>query len=50
MPSEHEIRSKETNALAPVIIYFPGNIRLEVNAGCPAEMISSLIHIIKSYA
>lgn len=50
MPSEQEICSKSADSPVPVTIYLPGSVRIEVDNSCSAEMISSLIHIIKNYA
>ena len=50
LPSEQEISSNLLIEHAPVIIYLPGSVRIEIGIGCPNELMTSLIHTLKSYA
>ncbi|WP_416390472.1 IS66 family insertion sequence element accessory protein TnpA [[Clostridium] scindens] len=48
LPSESEL-SKVSCDHAPVT-FFLNSIRIEISAGCPAELLSSLVSILKPYA
>ena len=48
LPSENEL-SKTSCDHAPVT-FFLNSIRIEISAGCPAELLASLVSILKSYA
>ena len=48
LPSESEL-SKTSCDHAPVT-FFLNSIRIEISAGCPAELLASLVSILKSYA
>lgn len=48
LPSESEL-SKTSCDHAPVT-FFLNSIRIEISAGCPAELLSSLVSILKPYA
>lgn len=50
LPSEQEFCSDRITDHAPVTICLPGNIRIEVDADCPAGLITALLHAIKNYA
>lgn len=46
LPSEQEIPTGD----APITIYLPGSIRIEIGAGCPVGLMASLIHMLNAYA
>lgn len=48
LPSENEL-SKTSCDHAPVT-FFLNSIRIEISAGCPAELLASLVSVLKSYA
>ena len=48
LPSENEL-SKTSCDHAPVT-FLLNSIRIEISAGCPAELLASLVSIMKSYA
>ena len=50
LPSEQEISSNLLTGYAPVMIHLPGSVRIEIGIGCPNELMTSLIHTLKSYA
>lgn len=50
LPSEPEIFSGKQPGSAPVTISLPGNVRIEVSAFCPGELMATLIHTIRAYA
>jgi len=50
LPSEQEISSDLSADGVPVTIYLPGSIRVEIGAGCPIELMTSLIHTLNAYA
>lgn len=50
LPSEQEIPSNLSANDVPVIIHLPGSIRIEIGAGCPVELMASLIHTLNAYA
>ncbi len=50
LPSKQELTSGLSAAHAPVIIHLPGSVRIEIGAGCPGELLASLLHALKAYA
>lgn len=50
LPFEQEISSDLSANDVPVTIYLPGSIRIEISAGCPVRLMSSLIHTLNAYA
>lgn len=50
LPSEQEISSNLLSDHAPMTIYLPGSIRIEIGMASPGELITSLIHALKAYA
>lgn len=48
LPSESEL-SKTSCGHAPVT-FFLNSIRIEISAGCPTELLASLVSILKPYA
>ena len=50
LPSEQEISSDLLSEHAPVTIYLPGNVRIEIGTECPHERMTSLLHTLKAYA
>ena len=50
LPSEQEISSSLRSEHAPVTIYLPGSVRIEIGMACPQELMTSLIHTLKTYA
>ena len=50
LPSEQEISSDLSANDVPVTIYLPGSIRIEISAGLPIGLMSSLIHTLNAYA
>lgn len=50
LPSELESTSHRLPECAPVTIYLPGSVRIEVSVGCSSELMVSLIHTLKTYA
>ena len=50
LPSEPEIFSRKQPGSASVTISLPGNVRIEVSAFCPGELITALIYTLRAYA
>lgn len=50
LPSEQEIPSDSSANDVPVTICLPGRIRIEISAGCPVGLMSSLIHTLNAHA
>ena len=51
LPSaELEVSSQPLSESPPITIHLPGSIRIEVSAGCPRELMASLIHTLRNYA
>ena len=50
LPSEQELRCGAVAGSSPVTILLPENIRIEVDADCPARLVASLLHALKGYA
>ena len=50
LPSEQELSSNLLSEHAPVTIYLPGSVRIEIGMECPCELMTSLIHTLKAYA
>jgi len=50
LPSERELLSDLSADEVPLIIDLPGNIRIEIGAGCSVELMTSLIHTLNAYA
>lgn len=49
LPSGQEISSDLSADDAPVTIYLPGSIQIEIGAGCPVRLMASLIHMLNAY-
>lgn len=47
LPSEQEISSDLSANDAPVTLYLPRSIQIEISAGCPIGLMASLIHMDK---
>ncbi len=50
LPSERELSSNLLSEHAPVTIYLPGSVRIEIGMECPCGLMTSLIHTLKAYA
>lgn len=51
LPSEQELHfSAADTGKPPVVICLPENIRIEVDADCPARLMASLLQVLKSHA
>ena len=50
LPSEQELRCDAAAGNSPVTILLPENIRIEVGADCPAQLMASLLQALKGYA
>ena len=50
LPSERELRCGAVAGNSPVTILLPENIRIEVNADCPARLMAALLQALKGYA
>lgn len=50
LPSEQELSSGLSADHTPVTIHLPGNVRIEIGAGCPGGLLTSLLHSLKAYA
>lgn len=50
LPSKQEISSNLRSEHAPVTVYLPGSVRIEIGMECPHELMTSLIHTLKTYA
>ena len=50
LPSEQELSSNLLSGHAPMTIYLPGSVRIEIGMECPCELMASLIHTLKTYA
>lgn len=50
LPSEQELSSGLSVVLSPVTIHLPGSVRIEIGAGCPGQLLASLLHALKAYA
>ncbi len=50
LPSEQELRCGAVAGSSPVTILLPENIRIEVDADCPARLMAALLQALKGYA
>ena len=50
LPSEQELRCGAVAGNSPVTILLPENIRIEVDADCPARLMAALLQALKGYA
>ena len=50
LPSEQELRCGAVAGNSPVTILLPENIRIEVDADCPARLMAALLQALKDYA
>ncbi len=50
LPSEQELRCGVVAGNSPVTILLPENIRIEVDADCPARLMAALLQALKGYA
>lgn len=50
LPSERELRYDAVAGNSPVTILLPENIRIEVDADCPARLMAALLQALKGYA
>ncbi len=50
LPSEQELRCDAVAGNSPVTILLPENIRIEVDADCPARLMAALLQALKDYA
>ena len=50
LPSEQELRCDAAAGNSPVTILLTENIRIEVGADCPAQLMASLLQALKGYA
>ena len=50
LPSERELRYDAVAGNSPVTILLPENIRIEVDADCPARLMAALLQAVKDYA
>lgn len=50
LPSEQELRCDAVAGNSPVTILLPENIRIEVDADCPARLMAALLQALKGYA
>ena len=50
LPSEQELSSSLSAGYAPVTIHLPGSVLIEIGAGCPGGLLSSLLQALKAYA
>lgn len=50
LPSERELRYDAVAGNSPVTILLPENIRIEVDADCPARLMAALLQALKDYA
>ena len=50
LPSGQEVSSDLLPDHAPMTIYLPGSIRIEIGRECSCELMASLIHTLKAYA
>ena len=51
LPSEQELHfCTAGTGNPPVMICFPGNVRIEVAADCPARLMTALLQALKNYA
>ena len=50
LPSEQELRYDAVAGNSPVTILLPENIRIEVDADCPARLMAALLQALKGYA
>ena len=50
LPSEQELRCDAVAGHSPVTILLPENIRIEVDADCPARLMAALLQALKGYA
>ena len=50
LPSEQEFSSNLLSEHAPVTIYLPGSVRIEIGMECSCELMTSLIRTLKAYA
>ena len=50
LPSEQELSLDLSTGHVPMVIHLPAGVRIEVGSGCPAELLSSLLHVLKAHA
>lgn len=50
LPSQRELSCDLSASHAPVIIHLTGSVWIEIGAGCPGELLASLLHALKTYA
>ena len=50
LPSQRELSCDLSASHAPVIIHLTGSVWIEIGAGCPGELLASLLAALKTYA